>query len=123
MSTIGNGQAAGHSLSCPVLTAASGSPCTCGGNQPVDVRSYSQPQPSPERMFPMQRGPAIPWSLAEVIYEAYAALYGRGQDIEKMAARGGFSWKEVEVIFAELKGREPKVWTRLMANHPMKWWA
>lgn len=72
-----------------------------------------------ERMFPMQRGPAIPWSTAEVVYEAYSALYGTTQSLEKLAARGGFSWREVDVIFADLKKREPRVWARLMAGHAL----
>jgi hypothetical protein len=71
-----------------------------------------------KRLFPMQRGPAIPWSLAATIYAAYSKLYGTQQSLEKLAARGGFSWREVEVIFAELKKREPAAWGRLMANHP-----
>lgn len=78
----------------------------------------------PERgvtLFPMQRGPAIPWSLAETIYTAYSTLYGTRQSLERLAERGGFSWREVEVIFAELKREEPRVWDQLMATHPTPW--
>lgn len=71
-----------------------------------------------DRMFPMQRGPAIPWSMAETIYAAYSALYGTTQSLERLSQRGGFSWREVEVIFAELKKGKPQVWAKLMANHP-----
>lgn len=74
-------------------------------------------------LFPMQRGPAIPWSMADKIYEAYSALYGTQQSVERLAERGGFSWREVEVIFAELKKRQPKVWERLMADHPTRHFA
>ncbi len=52
-----------------------------------------------ERMFPMMGGPPIPWSVAELIYERYAAVHGRSQTIERIAERGGFGWAEVEIIW------------------------
>lgn len=52
--------------------------------------------------FPMMGGPPIPWSLAEMIYERYAATYGRSQSLQTIAERGGFGWAEVEHIW---KGR------------------
>lgn len=70
-------------------------------------------------MFAMQHGPYIPWSLAELIYEAYAALYGTDQSIEKMHARGGFSWREVEVIFSELARDRPARLANIARRHPM----
>jgi hypothetical protein len=60
-----------------------------------------------ERFFRMQHGPAIPWSTAEIIYEAYSTLHGKSQSIEKLNSRGGFGWKEVEIIFADLQRRYP----------------
>jgi hypothetical protein len=72
-----------------------------------------------ERMFAMQHGPYIPWSLAEVIYEAYAALYGTEQDIERMHSRGGFSWREVEIIFSELARARPAKLASIASRHPM----
>lgn len=66
------------------------------------------------KKFPMQHGPAIPWDLAEVIYKAYAALYGSTQSLERLAARGGFGWHEVEVIGADYRrrfGRLPDGWS------------
>lgn len=72
-----------------------------------------------ERMFAMQHGPFIPWSLAEVIYEAYAIQYGRDQSIEKMHARGGFSWREVEVIFSGLAKDHPAKLAGMAKKHPM----
>jgi len=51
------------------------------------------------REFPMQGGPSIPWSLAEQIYERYAAKQGRSQSLERLAERGGFGWAEVEYIW------------------------
>lgn len=55
----------------------------------------------------MQHGPYIPWSLAEVIYEAYALQYGEEQSLLKLHKRGGFSWREVEVIFSGLAKDKP----------------
>ncbi|HEY4547814.1 MAG TPA: hypothetical protein VIG90_15530 [Pedomonas sp.] len=70
-----------------------------------------------EKLFAMQHGPYIPWSLAEIIYEAYAAQYGTEQSIEKLHNRGGFSWREVEVIFSGLARREPKKLDALRQRH------
>lgn len=61
-----------------------------------------------DRRFPMQRGPSIPWALAEIIYAGYSAMYGTQQSLERLAARGGFSWREVEVMYndtADSRGR------------------
>lgn len=69
------------------------------------------------RLFAMQHGPYIPWPLAEVIYEAYAAQYGTDQSIEKMHDRGGFSWREVEIIFSGLARSKPKKLEALRARH------
>lgn len=63
--------------------------------------------PTPERMFAMQHGPYIPWTLAELIYEAYAAQFGSEQSLEKLHKRGGFSWREVEIIFSGLAKDKP----------------
>lgn len=57
------------------------------------------------RRFPMQRGPDIDWTTAEKIYAMYSALYGTQQSLERLAQRGGFGWKEVEVIQAEFNKR------------------
>lgn len=63
------------------------------------------------RMFPMQWGPKLTWNQAEHWYEAYSALYGTNQSIERMAQRGGFSWQELGVIERELQKRRPGFWT------------
>lgn len=55
------------------------------------------------RLFPMLDGPAIPWWLAEIVYEGYVALYGDSQSLERLAERGGFGWGEVAMIGDELK--------------------
>lgn len=57
-------------------------------------------------LFPMQGGgPNIPWTLAEAIFEAYERNYGSSQSIEKLAARGGFTWHEVDICFQQLPQR------------------
>ena len=49
-----------------------------------------------ERRFPMQYGPSIPWSFAELLYVGYSACYGDKQSLEGLAQRGGFGWSEIE---------------------------
>lgn len=70
-----------------------------------------------ERQFPIQGGwnranhkqeaaSAIPWWLAEIVYQGYAKIYpcsARQQDLERMAERGGFSREEV-VLFVQSLG-------------------
>ncbi|GAA4087161.1 hypothetical protein GCM10022414_07400 [Zhongshania borealis] len=57
------------------------------------------------RRFPMQHGLDIDWTTAEKIYAMYSALYGTSQSLERLAQRGGFDWKEVEIIQAEYNKR------------------
>lgn len=53
-----------------------------------------------ERMFPMQKpNLPIPWDLAGIIYAGYSAEYGTAQSLERLAERGGFSWREVGAIY------------------------
>lgn len=59
-----------------------------------------------ERPFPMERGPSIPWKLAEAIYAGYAAQYGTSQSLDRLAERGGFGWPEVEIIYKDVRGRK-----------------
>lgn len=70
-----------------------------------------------EQLFAMQHGPYIPWSLAELIYEAYSAQYGTDQSLEKLHNRGGFSWREVEVIFSGFARRYPKQLEQMKQRH------
>lgn len=58
-----------------------------------------------ERMFPIQteRGAKphpvrIPWSIAERAYSVYAARYGGGQSLERLAERGGFGPSEMDMF-------------------------
>lgn len=43
------------------------------------------------RYFPAK----IPWELAERAYESYARKHGRGQSLERLNERGGFSFSEL----------------------------
>jgi hypothetical protein len=61
--------------------------------------------------------PYIPWPLAELIYEAYATQYGTDQSLQKLHDRGGFSWREVEVIFSGLAKSHPKKLDKLRERH------
>ena len=70
-----------------------------------------------ERVFPMQSGPDVPWSVAEVIYAAYAEVYpssARQQSIERMAERGGFGWGEAAYLLDELWKRNQKKYNQLL---------
>lgn len=70
---------------------------------------------SDERRFPMHDGPWIPWSLAEILFQAYDRMYGsEGLTMERLAARGGFSWTEVMQIYNDLRRRDRPLWRELM---------
>ena len=75
-----------------------------GGYSAEQLESSRSPGCSTRR-FPMQHGPDIDWTTAEKIYAMYSALYGTQQSLERLAQRGGFGWKEVEVIQAEYNKR------------------
>ncbi len=56
------------------------------------------------REFPVQKDQhgergTIPWSLAEVAYEAYSAAGHGSQSLERLAERGGFGWAELLMLF------------------------
>ena len=52
---------------------------------PIQIESRAAPHP-------MQ----IPWIIAELAYSVYAAKYGRGQSLERLAERGGFAPSEMD---------------------------
>lgn len=58
-----------------------------------------------EKSFPMQGGPPIPWSLAELLYVGYVALFGKDQTLERLAERGGFGWGEIEEYWTHGHGK------------------
>ncbi len=37
----------------------------------------------------------IPWEYAQEAYKEYTALFGAGQSLERIAARGGFGMEEI----------------------------
>lgn len=45
------------------------------------------------RRFPIQGGPCVPWSVAEVAYATYYAHH-KSQTLERLAERGGFGIQE-----------------------------
>ena len=48
----------------------------------------------------------IPWWLAEIAYEYYSSLYGKGQSLERLAERGGFGRLElVRFIRKDVEGK------------------
>jgi hypothetical protein len=74
------------------------------------------------KMFPLQisrhpevtkPGPvSIPWEIAEFAYAAYSQKYGRGQTLERLAERGGFSWGEMDMLYPSWRV-EANAFTRL----------
>lgn len=58
-----------------------------------------------DRMFQMQDGPVIPWSVAEKIYVLYSGVYGTHQSLERLAERGGFGWSEIPLFGNDFKKR------------------
>jgi hypothetical protein len=50
-------------------------------------------------LFPVQKGPFIPWSVAEFAYMAYAKRYGTSQSLERLAQRGGFHVDEMDDLY------------------------
>lgn len=58
------------------------------------------------RPFPMQKGPPIPWFMAEAIH---THLYrdASSQTLERLAQRGGFSWAEVAYMWEDVEWRTP----------------
>lgn len=53
------------------------------------------------RTFPMMDGPKIDRETAEEIYKIYSCLYGKEQSLDRLAARGGFGWGEVPILWSE----------------------
>jgi len=70
----------------------------------ADARTSSRSERRPN--FPMMDGPPIPLELAEAIWQGYAALFGKGQKLERVGERGGFGWGEVAAFWSKPKARE-----------------
>lgn len=72
----------------------------------TQVRNEAIEEVMEEKMFPMQDGPNIPWSLAETIYAGYSALYGTDQSLDRIAERHGFGWAEVAYLYKRERFRK-----------------
>lgn len=64
-----------------------------------------------ERWCPIQerRVPRIPWADAEIAYRAYVHCGGRGQSLERLAARGGFGLIEYQAFRMAAEHFGPKI--------------
>jgi hypothetical protein len=60
------------------------------------------------KRFPIQWEGTIPWSVAEVAYQAYAKRFGRHQSLERLAQRGGFSAGEMDMFAPDWRERVEK---------------
>jgi hypothetical protein len=82
------------------------------------------------KMFPLQinyyteqakPGPrSIPWEIAEEAYSAYAQRYGKGQSLEELAKRGGFSWGEMDEYLPGWRERVDLLNTLRAENEQLK---
>lgn len=50
---------------------------------------------------------SIPWHVHVTIWEAYAAIFGHDQSAERMAERGGFGYREAQLILIGWRFRGP----------------
>lgn len=64
------------------------------------------------KTFPiqLQRGArahptSIPWEVADLAFSVYAAQYGTGQSLERLAERGGFSPSEMDEFLPDWRKR------------------
>ena len=60
------------------------------------------------RPFPVQgdvnqKPSTIPWWLAEIAYQHYVAIFGREQNLERLAERGGFGRWELLMLLRKEK--------------------
>jgi hypothetical protein len=46
-------------------------------------------------------GRTIPWHVAEMAYARYAELYGHGQSLARIAQRGGFDERELDMLYPD----------------------
>ena len=53
----------------------------------------------PEKMFPIQGCPPIPWRIAMRAYHIYTRFFGHQQSMERLAERGGFGLQEFACLF------------------------
>lgn len=70
--------------------------CTCGRRAPVQAE-YGQERRAPG---------TVAWAEHLEAYEEYAAQFGTNQSAERLAARGGFGYREITTFL----GHEPTTW-------------
>lgn len=58
----------------------------------------------------------IPWSIAELAYSVYAARYGRGQSLERLAERAGFCPDEMDMFLPDWRERCAEIATLQLEN-------
>lgn len=58
-----------------------------------------------DKLFPMQDGPDVSWEVGALFYLIYSSRYGTEQSIEGIAERGGFGYKEIELLVNEAYDR------------------
>jgi hypothetical protein len=64
------------------------------------IRARPFPLQAADRRYPRAAAPlAIPWSVAEKAFGAYAARYGTDQSPERTAQRGGFGVEEMDEFY------------------------
>lgn len=84
-----------------------GTLCDCATDEEAaDLWNRRAPRSERRPNFPMMDGPPIPLELAEAIWQGYAALFGKGQKLERVGERGGFGWGEVAAFWSKPKARE-----------------
>lgn len=67
--------------------------CNLGGCRRFPIQGHGSP-----RRPGFEAAGTVPWAVAELAYEAYAARYGRAQSLERMAERGGFGHGEMDLF-------------------------
>jgi hypothetical protein len=58
------------------------------------------------KSFPMKDGPAIPYVLAEIIYEAYRSGSRAHKTMAQISDEGGFYWAEVPLYFGQVRKKD-----------------
>jgi hypothetical protein len=81
--------------------------CICGRRAPVQAESGASYPPGSPYHRPGAKGPGtVSWAEHLEAYSTYAAQHGQDQSAERLAARGGFAYREI----TDLLGHEPKTW-------------
>lgn len=57
-----------------------------------------------DRRFPLLDGGTVAWSIAEIAYTEYKRRFSNDQTLERIAERGGFHRKELDILYPEWRG-------------------